>query len=414
MSTTYEVQSGDTLQRIAEIFYGDFTLSTLISRANPGLNDPLTVGRVLFIPDDPIKLPKRLSTSEDVGENEITVNIDGQRFRYWTALRIRRAIDNIDTIDIDAVFEPNNLEFRRVFKPFTYKTIVIYIGKNPLFTGTLVNISPLLTSDTNTITLNAYSLPGVLNDCMLPLSDDSEFEFFDVNLSVIATSLCQPFGLRTKFLDDSGSNFADGVFIREGSKILPFIVELAKQRELVVSSSEDGELQFQKSVSFGVPVSVLTQGSPPLVSISARFNPQSYYSHVVGIESEEIGETTPEIEFRLNPFLTNVLRPLTFVASDSDETDIDKATDSKFGRMFANAVAYEVTLSTWRDDSGNLFSPNTLITVRAPGVMIYNSYKFIIRNVEFRKTSKSETCDLSLIMIGGFDGKAPESMPWDE
>ena len=82
--------------------------------------------------------------------------------------------------------------------------------------------------------------------------------------------------------------------------------------------------------------------------------------------------------------------------------------------MFGAMASYSVALSTWRDPAGNLWAPNTTLKLQAPGAMIYNSYEFIVRSVEFSKDSTSETARLNLVLPGAFSGQIPEALPWDE
>ena len=81
--------------------------------------------------------------------------------------------------------------------------------------------------------------------------------------------------------------------------------------------------------------------------------------------------------------------------------------------MFANVAAYSVTVATWRDPDGKLWAPNSLVTLLAPGAMIYKEYMFLIRSVEFSRGTDGEVALLSLVMPEAFAGDVPESLPWD-
>ena len=123
MSITYSVVAGDTFELIARKKYGTETESSRIARANPGVVEPLTAGVILVIPDIP-DTPQNLQqqTTTD-NKNEIAILIDGKRFRFWQSVVIKRSLDAMDVVQIDAPFNADSLEFRDAFRPFAYKKI---------------------------------------------------------------------------------------------------------------------------------------------------------------------------------------------------------------------------------------------------------------------------------------------------
>ena len=168
-----------------------------------------------------------------------------------------------------------------------------------------------------------------------------------------------------------------------GKKVLPFLTNLAKQRGLVISSTAGGALLFHRSVEVGTPVARLTQGASPVLSVVPNFAPQEYYSHITGLEPALVG--IPGAKYTVqNPHLSGALRPLTFKAPDTLDSDVKAAVEAKVGRMFGAMVSYTVKLSTLRDPSGKLWQPNTTLELEAPDAMIYSPYEFIIRSEERR------------------------------
>jgi prophage tail gpP-like protein len=190
------------------------------------------------------------------------------------------------------------------------------------------------------------------------------------------------------------------------------LIKLAQQRGLLVSSTERGELLFTTSVLAGSPVAQLVEGEAPLVGVVPVFNPQEYYSEVTGIEPMVVGLKGGQVTAQ-NPRLRGVVRPFAFEVTDTINADIQAAVDAKAGRMFANVVNYTATVATWRDPSGQLWKPNSTITVDAPGAMIYGAYEFLVRSVTFTRTSDGEIAVLMLTFPGAFESKIPETLPWD-
>lgn len=410
MSTTYNVINGDTFESIARKKYGTEKEADRINRANPGVSEPLTAGTVLTVPTLPDAPQDTLSNAPAATGDEVAILIDGQRFRFWDRVRVTRSIDTMDTVEFGAPFDADAPGFRETFRPFSFKPVVITVGGTPLFTGTMVAVSPAVENSQKIVSVSGYSLPGVLNDCTSPAST-YPLEFNDQGLRDISAALASPFGIAVEFQADQGAIF-ERVASEPGKKVLAFLTELAKQRNLVISSTTRGKLLFSQSIETGTPVARLQQGSAPVMAVTPFFSPQEYYSHITGIEPVIVGLAGSQFTVK-NPRLQGVTRPITFNAPDTLDADVKAAVEAKAGRMFGNMASYSVRVATWRDPQGNLWDPNTIVKLQAPEAMIYNEYAFVIRSVEFEREGRKETATLNLVIPGSFSGKVPESLPWE-
>ena len=406
----YSVIAGDTFESISRKKYGTEVEAGRIAKANPGVIEPLSAGTTLTVPTLPDAPQNVQQTTGSNNADEVAILIDGKRFRFWDRVRITRAIDSMDTVEFGAPFDADAPGFKETFVPFSFKTVVITVGGVPLFTGTMVGVVPNIENIIKTVSVSGYSLPGVLNDCTPPASA-FPLEFDNQGLREIAATLAAPFGLSVDFQADQGAVF-ERVAIEPGKKILTFLAKLAKQRNLVISSSSRGKLVFLQSSDGGTPVARLQQGSPPVLSVSPFFNPQEYYSHITGLEPAILGLAGTQFTVK-NPNLEGVVRPLTFNAPDTLDSDVKAAVDAKAGRMFGNMASYSVRVATWRDPSGELWAPNTSVQLLAPDAMVYTEFTFIVRSVEFNRDARSETATLNLVIPGAFSGKIPEILPWD-
>lgn len=408
--STYQVISGDTFESIARKKYGTEKESDRIARANPGVSEPLTAGTTLTVPTLPDAPQDSLSNAPAATDDEVAILIDGQRFRFWDRVRVTRAIDTMDTVEFGAPFDADAPGFRETFRPFSFKTVVITVGGTPLFTGTMVAVSPAVENSQKIVSVSGYSLPGVLNDCTSPAST-YPLEFDNQGLRDISAALASPFGIAVEFQADQGAVF-ERVASEPGKKVLAFLTELAKQRNLVIGSTTRGKLLFSQSIESGTPVARLQQGSAPVMAVTPFFSPQGYYSHITGIEPVIVGLAGSQFTVK-NPRLQGVTRPITFNAPDTLDADVKGAVEAKAGRMFGNMASYSVRVATWRDPQGNLWGPNTIVKLQAPEAMIYNEYAFVIRSVEFEREGRKETATLNLVIPGSFSGKVPESLPWE-
>lgn len=405
----YTIRPGDTFESIARKQYGSEEYADLIRSANPGAVEPLTPGQSLGTPTNPRAPRDNVARAPAADLDEVAIRINGQRFRFWASVRITRSIDNQDTVEFSAPFDSDAPGFRDVFKPFSYLPADVFVGGDPLFTGTMIGVLPEVRPGEKTIRVSAYSLPGVLNDCTPPASA-YPIEFNNMRLDAIAAALAKPFGVSVVFTGPVGAPF-ERAAPDPSETVLAFLADLARQRGLIISSTPTGELLFQQSIEPGEPVAILAEGVSPVIEVRPAFSPQQYYSHITGLEPVNVGTDGSQYTVK-NPHLAGVVRPLTFKAPDVEGADIKDAVAAKVGRMYGNMAAYSVRVDTWRDNSGALWKPNTTIKLHAPDGMVYEPYEFILRSVAFDRDAGQSSAVLDLVLPGAFSGKNPEALPW--
>jgi prophage tail gpP-like protein len=364
------------------------------------------------------------------GEN-VQLVIDNKSFHGWTDIEIKLSLDSFSTVSFSAPFEPDRAEFRQIFEPFTFKPVQGLVGGDIVFTGTMIGVNPQVEPNARTIEVSAYSVPGVLGDCTSPSgfgrrgrrsgTGPIPRQFGGYTLQAIATKLCEPFGIKVTFLDPPGAPFAS-VAIKIEEKIHSFLVELAKQRGLVITNDATGGLIFQKSVVDGSSVVTFIEGHAPLTTVRPTFSPQEYYSEITGYAPAK--HRKPGSQYTLqNKWLgdgvddestpINAHRPMCCKFDDTEVGDAPDATMAKMGRMFGNMVSYEIEgLPTWRDPQGKLWTPNTLLKLTAPGAMIYKETVLLVRGVTLKQNANAETASLNLVLPNAFGGQMPTRLPW--
>ncbi|MEG1884842.1 MAG: hypothetical protein RR182_01040 [Alistipes sp.] len=373
--------------------------------------------------------------------DKVTLVIQNQKFVFWQTVRITRAIDSINSIDLSAPFDHTAPRFKEMFKPFAYNPIIVSVDDEPLFTGRMVDIDPDLSTDSKKISVTGYSSCGFLQDCTAP-PEAMPLEFNNLTLKQIAEKLASFFKINVDFRGDPGAAFSR-VACDPDKKIFEFLTELAKQRGFVISSNVRGDVLFWKSGE-STPVARLEQGVSPLMDVTPAFNPQDYYTDLTGLSPIEVKKppakktvktkkdpkdkakteapkqkvkqpkpATKYSKFSVDDDDAVVYRPLVFKIDDVEGVDIETAVKAKQARMLGNMAAYDIQVSTWRDQSGELWEPNTRISLKAPDAMIYDFYEFEIRAVAFEGSENSRTATLSLSLPGSFSGEPPEVFPWE-
>lgn len=419
MSRTHVVKTGEVLYRIAKKYYG-YPNWKIIVEANPHLNGSARIytGQTLIIPDLNENITNQTIQQEspesikNVSDNTISILIDNNLFSFFTNYNITFDIDTFDTFSFSAPFDEMIEIYRESFRPFSYKPISVYYGKELILTGVLLAPDSSVEPSRKELTISGYSKPGILNDCMMPITS-YPLEFNNQTLERITSILCEPYGIQYNFLSSSGNPF-DKVSIEIETNIFSFISELSKQRGLLISNDEYGKIIFWQS-SFSNPVASFKQGELPFLSCKSSFDYQSFFSHITGVTPTTFDKDSAKYTYE-NKYLTSqgILRNYNYIANDIQGSDIKKAVLSTAGRMFGKCASYELTVQGNRDRNGNLYKKNTFITLLAPGSMIYNETKLLIKSLTMNKGIDGTTTSFSLVLPGSYTGEIPEVFPWEE
>lgn len=408
LSGTYRANGGETWNLIARMTSGNDLDADKVRRANPGVMEPIAAGTLLQIPTEDLTAP---STVEPPSDTKIIVN--GALLGQWDGFELARSIDAIGKASWTV---PNETETRALFRPMSAPNVVISAGP-VLLTGRCENPETDNAPDRKTLTVSAYSSPGILERCPPPI-DAFPLEWTDSNLVTIANDLCLYHGVYCDFQADSGPLFKR-VDIQPGGPVLDFLADLARQRGPVVSSSPHGTLLVWTGVQPGNPVSELEKGQPAVVSVKTTIDESRYYSSVTGTlppRTKRRGrkDKGPGVKYTVdNPHATDQVRPFIAEFQDIDEGELGTAVEALAGRMFSAIVSVDVELSTWLNDQGQIYEPNTTLKLKSPEDFIETSYEFVIADVTLRQSANGgRTAALRCTIPGAYTGDIPEAMPW--
>jgi len=338
---------------------------------------------------------------------KVSVLVGGKRFEAWEDININLSLDSIDTFSFGTAMIADNPEFRERFRPFNYASTEIRLNDETVLSGFLVNKSTSL-NDKN-LGLGGYSKPGVLKDLPVP-PDKYPLELTNQTLPQIAGTLAGYYGIKALFSSPAGGPFAEGVSPEPSEKVLEFLIKLAQKREMLVSNTVAGDLDFfipGKSDS----INPLRQGELPLLDVQAEYTEQEMFSSVTGLGSADWGRDPESFTFPI-PALKSVNRPFVYTVSDAKGSELQKAVQFKAGRVFAAAVSLSASVIGWRGLNGKIWAPGDFVSLHAPNNFIYNETKLLIRTVGLRKTSSDDTANLGLTFPGVFSGELPTKMPW--
>ena len=399
----HRAAAGDSWNSLSIRYFGEPSQSGRVKSANPGVLEPFSPGATIIIPSD---APDNLGTETD----GLVLRIGGVSFKHVTKLTLTRRIDAVDTVEVispQAATDP----FEDLITPLSFRSLDVAESGELIFRGTMVTVVPRLTMEGSMVRFGGYSLPGVLSDCSMPVTDKS-VEFRNMNLRDIASQLVEPFSLKLQSPSDVGGPFRR-VKLKREDKVLTFLARLAKQRQLLIRSSPNGELVLAAPPELAKPVATFQQDAPPVLGIEPTFSPQNYYSHTTVTRTNKRGRPGGKHTV-VNQLAIDqgVVRPIAISIRDITRGELPKAAAAAAGRMLAGAVTYSLKLATWRDPNGGLWVPGTTVELEAPSVFVRRPYQFQIRSVKFDRDGKKDTATLSLMLPGAFGGTPPAVLPW--
>lgn len=420
MAKTHTVIKGDLLIYISQKYYGTQAKWKTIVNANPQLKgrgtasdgSPLIFpGDNLIIPDDTTKTtpPKTIDAES---ENQVTIVIDGQKFAFFSDFTLTQEIDSFDTFRFSAPFDPEIENLKNAFRPFSYKSCDVFYGFEILFSGILLAPQSQSSPEINPVSISGYPTCGILNDVHLPITK-YPMEFNNQDLEQITNNVIPEFGLSSEFSSSAGNRFKK-VALEPTKNILSFLVDLALQRGLLISNNTSGNLLFWEADTRSI-TSNFTEGETPFISCVPNFNPQQFYSHITGIMNAKSGKQSEKYTIE-NDYLISqgIIRTYNFIIEDAEKSDLQTSVKNKAGRMFGDAMQYQLTVWGHRNKNNELYKKNTLISVLASRAMIYTDTQFLIKKVTFNRSSQGgDTTILDLVLPESYKGEIPTTFPFE-
>jgi prophage tail gpP-like protein len=405
----YTIVPGDTLSGIAKQAYGEARRWREIWQANQFVlrsGDPN-----LIFPGETITIPKipELEGQKNIdlpgkAADDFTIVIDDTELVVTSARAIRTMDTAADAWTCSLVYNVENEVLTNLLSPYKYNSAKVYVGGRLMITGRLYDVSIDVGTDEIRKDLEGFSNTIDLVDSNMP---KPPYEFRNVTLDQIAKSLAEPFQIPVIFESETGGQFKR-VTIEKTEKIFDFLAKLAKQRQLLVTSTAKGELLFTQANTTSQSIGSLTQGLPPLNSISSKFAGRKRFKGTKAISKRRSQKTKVAIS---KDDVVPVSRFRTFSADDSTSGDVQRAADWDRSKQIAESLSIQLPVTSWYGPDGNLWTENTIVTVKSNALYVPDGFDFIIRAVQFNFDSSGRTAELSLVPPQVYTGDVVDE-PW--
>lgn len=399
----YTVEPGDTLSSISNVAYGDPSQWPIIHSTNQSSlksSDPNLIfpGEVLIIPElEVIKQAKDSLTKRSRSSDVFEIEINGRIIPILAGTIIRTMDTAADAWAASIEWEPGRDEFIDIAtSPYSYATARAYINGERLVTGSLFESNPTLDSSGSKKDLAGFSSTINIVDSDLRPGD---YEDNNISLKERAEKLLKPYGLRV-VIDPSVLTKANVKFDRvtadRNDKIFDHLADLASQRQILVSSTEKGNLLLTQANTSSRPVGTVEEdASTASLSYQAKFDGRKRFS-IWRVDCQ-----TPFKTDKKNGISKDLAVPI------MRYKNVTKANDTRGGieqtaqwiksKEFAKSLQIPFPFPSFFSPDGSLWRENTKVIVKSKTIGVPNGFEFLIRQVEYKRTSQGDSVVLGLV-----------------
>lgn len=344
---------------------------------------------------------------------QVTLKINGKNFDFFNNFNIDLKYNSIgSTFSFEGNYEPSNEGQKNLFKPFSYNLVQLYYDGELFLTGTAMNTNTRVSENSALANITGYSLPGVLEDCQIPI-DQYPLEFDNLNLIEIIRKLIQPFGI-SLVVDSSVQSDASKQYVKiasePGSTIKRFITELATQRNLILTHNVKGNLVLTRAKVSNRSIATYKENVPSTV-IGVTCNGQSLHSKITSMKQASIG-TDVAGESTVTNSLIKKYRPAIVLQNSGNNDDSENfAKKSRGSELRGIQVVVETDRWQWYDGRRlRLIQPNNIINVVSPSNSINKPAKLFVENVSYTGTTDINTAVLNCVLPECYTGAAPKNI----
>ena len=279
--------------------------------------------------------------------------------------------------------------------------IACKLGSVQLYEGYIDRLSISMSTNSKNITISGRDKTGDLVDCSI-LGNN---EFNDMKLEAIAKELVKPFDIGVIVFADTGKAIPKFT-VNQGETVFEALERLAKQRELLLTSSPVGNLVFEKKGIVRAS-SELIEGVN-ILSAGVTFDNTERFSeyHVKGQASSILGsidDNTKAAGVSKDNGIERY-RPTLLIAENSSDADgAQKRANWESSFRIAKGMQLNVAVQGWKQKGGEIWATNQTVHIDCRSLGIKQD--LLISKVKFDQSESGRRVELELIRSDSFEFK---------
>lgn len=307
----------------------------------------------------------------------------------------------------DFYFDPENHDHEELVCVSHYHEAIIEHEGQQLLNGYIIQQDFKDSPVKEMASFSGYSLPGFLMDCNIPPSLPLQYD--GLSLQQIVTKLIQPFNLKMvvdPLVQDRMNIKYDKTSAEPSQKIADYLIDLASQRNIIISHDTSGRILFTQLNTKSLPILSVSDGLIGTEMVMS-FKGQNIHSHITVVkQADSDGGNAGQYTIR-NPFVpvARTYRPKTIIQNSGDNTSTKMAAQNALAAELRDIVL-TINIDRW-ELNGQLIKPNSIIKVKNKNLYLYDSTNFFVESVSYKGNSEAQTAILTCVLPCCYDGSVP-------
>ena len=345
-------------------------------------------------------------TSASTDPNEVSISVAGVKWSGWETVSISRGIETVPaTFSLGGTERyPGEANATTVAINAT-SPVIITIGGDIVTTGYVDRVERQITPEQHDVRVSGRSKLADLVDCS---GFTERWNLQNLTLGDVAKVICEPFGIAVS-LPNGDTDVIPNLSVIVTETGWEFLEECCRWMTKIIYDDVNGNLVLAdagtNTHASGVSEGVNVQ------EMRGTFNTSEAYTQISAIYQDTAilsdgGDATaiPNVN---KTFAKNVnwanradgqprYRPLLIVSEKGLPDVVERRVQWEMARREGRAQAINVTVDSWRDSAGALWTPNWKIPVHLPSLKL-SATTWLITQVEFNRDENGTRAELTLM-----------------
>lgn len=330
--------------------------------------------------------------------DELTLTIGGKILSGWDSVRVTRSIEHLPSdFDLSLMDEFPGSNDQQLVKEGD--PCVVKLGTDTVITGYIDRWAPMISATRHEVRAKGRSKCQDLVDCSAKWNNNV---ITGATPLQIAQRLASPYGI-TVSSDVSGMENVPQFTLNWGESSQEIIDRITRWAALLYYDLPDGSLYLTrvgtKKAASGVAQGVNIESAAYSTSMDERFSEYTGVSMTVNplVDDSGYGAVTKATATDPDVAKMRYRNRIVIVESTMNTPYLaQQAIDWEMNRRYGRSKALQVTADNWRDSSGKLWEPNTLIPVNIPKLGIKDVI-LLLAEITFIKDERGTVAQMVLM-----------------
>ena len=330
--------------------------------------------------------------------NEVRLVVSGVSKTGWQSVLVVRGIEIMPSQFAIALTERSSGDSAQV-DVNAGDPCQVLIGNDLVLTGRVDRVRRRIGRQGCTVQIVGRSSCRELVDCSVDPAQVPNMQISSASVLDITKKLAGIYGVKAQALGGVGGTIIQQFSVNLGEQPYPIIERIARYAQILVYDEVDGSLNLAPlgtgAMASGVAEGVNVEAADGEQGMDQRYS--DYELYLTSVYSlTEIAPITPLTAVR-DPTVTQFRKLILISEQDALDPAITKRRGAwEMTRRYGRSNPIRVTIDSWRDRAGTLWTINTLVPVDIPHLKVVGQ-QWLITQVAFRRDETGTHADLLLM-----------------